>query len=81
MSLCAAGCPRRTGSELTMAVPKRKTSRSRTRSRRAQWKATAPNLMPISVAGTKHLVPRALMPAIRRGYLDPETLRVTTGTR
>ena len=27
-----------------MAVPKRKTSRSNTRSRRAQWKATAPNL-------------------------------------
>ncbi|HEX2704790.1 MAG TPA: 50S ribosomal protein L32 [Candidatus Lustribacter sp.] len=27
-----------------MAVPKRKTSRSNTRSRRANWKATAPTL-------------------------------------
>ncbi len=29
-----------------MAVPKRKMSRSNTRSRRAQWKATAPALAP-----------------------------------
>ncbi|HEY0401672.1 MAG TPA: 50S ribosomal protein L32 [Blastococcus sp.] len=29
-----------------MAVPKRKTSRSNTRSRRAMWKATAPTLSP-----------------------------------
>ena len=28
-----------------MAVPKRKMSRSNTRSRRAQWKATAPTLV------------------------------------
>ncbi len=28
-----------------MAVPKRKMSRSNTRSRRANWKATPPNLM------------------------------------
>lgn len=28
-----------------MAVPKRKTSRSRTRSRKAQWKAQAPTLV------------------------------------
>ncbi len=28
-----------------MAVPKRKTSRSNTRSRRAQWKTTAPTLV------------------------------------
>lgn len=28
-----------------MAVPKRKMSRSNTRSRRAQWKATAPHLV------------------------------------
>jgi large subunit ribosomal protein L32 len=28
-----------------VAVPKRKMSRSNTRSRRAQWKATAPNLV------------------------------------
>jgi large subunit ribosomal protein L32 len=29
-----------------VAVPKRKTSRSNTRSRRAMWKATAPTLSP-----------------------------------
>jgi large subunit ribosomal protein L32 len=29
-----------------VAVPKRKTSRSNTRSRRSMWKATAPNLAP-----------------------------------
>ncbi len=29
-----------------MAVPKRKMSRSNTRSRRAQWKASAPTLAP-----------------------------------
>ncbi|MGH3978474.1 MAG: 50S ribosomal protein L32 [Pseudonocardiaceae bacterium] len=31
-----------------MAVPKRRMSRSNTRSRRAQWKATAPTLVPCS---------------------------------
>ena len=30
-----------------MAVPKRKTSRSNTRSRRSMWKATAPTLAPV----------------------------------
>jgi len=29
-----------------VAVPKRKKSRSNTRHRRSQWKATAPNLVP-----------------------------------
>ena len=31
-----------------MAVPKRRTSRSNTRSRRSQWKATAPTLVTCS---------------------------------
>ena len=31
-----------------MAVPKRKTSRSNTRSRRSMWKATAPSLVACS---------------------------------
>jgi large subunit ribosomal protein L32 len=39
-----------------MAVPKRRTSRSNTRKRRAQWKATPPDLVPITVAGRRHLV-------------------------
>ena len=32
-----------------MAVPKRRTSRSNTRSRRSQWKATAPTLAPCPI--------------------------------
>jgi large subunit ribosomal protein L32 len=38
-----------------MAVPKRKTSRSNTRSRRAQWKATPVDLVPITVDGERTL--------------------------
>ncbi|HEY0497495.1 MAG TPA: 50S ribosomal protein L32 [Kutzneria sp.] len=53
-----------------MAVPKRRTSRSNTRHRRAQWKATAPELVPIVVDGRRILVPRHLIPAYRRGFLS-----------
>lgn len=53
-----------------MAVPKRKTSRSNTRHRRSQWKATAPELVPIVVDGKRMLVPRYLVPAYRRGFLN-----------
>ncbi|MFC5908720.1 50S ribosomal protein L32 [Streptacidiphilus monticola] len=52
-----------------MAVPKRKTSRSNTRHRRAQWKATAPPLVPITLDGREHLVPRNLVRAYQRGLL------------
>lgn len=55
-----------------MAVPKRKTSRSNTRHRRAQWKATTPQLTPVTVDGTVHLVPQRLAQAYRRGLLRPE---------
>ncbi|MBM9469320.1 50S ribosomal protein L32 [Nakamurella leprariae] len=44
-----------------MAVPKRRMSRSRTRSRRSQWKATAPDLVEIVVEGRRQLVPRRLV--------------------
>jgi large subunit ribosomal protein L32 len=54
-----------------MAVPKRRTSRSNTRSRRAQWKATPPDLVPIVIAGRRRLVPRRLVRAYQRGYLEP----------
>ncbi|MBC3840169.1 50S ribosomal protein L32 [Streptacidiphilus sp. 4-A2] len=54
-----------------MAVPKRKTSRSNTRHRRAQWKATAPQLVPITIDGSTHLVPINLVPAYERGLLTP----------
>ncbi len=46
-----------------MAVPKRRTSRSNTRHRRSQWKATTPDLVPVTLEGRRHLVPRALVPA------------------
>jgi large subunit ribosomal protein L32 len=44
-----------------MAVPKRKMSRSNTRSRRSQWKASAPDLVPVTVDGERKLVPRRLV--------------------
>ncbi|KAB7848337.1 50S ribosomal protein L32 [Streptomyces mobaraensis] len=55
-----------------MAVPKRKTSRSNTRHRRAQWKASTPRLVPITVDDSVHLVPRRLVKAYERGLLRPE---------
>jgi large subunit ribosomal protein L32 len=52
-----------------MAVPKRKKSRSRTRSRRAQWKATVPDLVPVMQDGIEVRVPRRLVRAVRRGLI------------
>ena len=53
-----------------MAVPKRKTSRSNTRHRRSQWKATAPDLVPVTTLDGRRLtVPRRLVAAYRRGLL------------
>ncbi|GHI03398.1 50S ribosomal protein L32 [Streptomyces cellostaticus] len=54
-----------------MAVPKRKTSRSNTRHRRAQWKAATPALVPVTVDGVRHLVPQRLVRAYERGLLRP----------
>lgn len=54
-----------------MAVPKRRTSRSNTRSRRAQWKASAPDLAPVRVDGVTHRVPRRLVRAVQRGLIEP----------
>lgn len=55
-----------------MAVPKRKTSRANTRARRSQWKATAPDLVPITVDGREIRVPRPLVRAYQRGILRPD---------
>ncbi|MEV6505178.1 50S ribosomal protein L32 [Streptomyces sp. NPDC051642] len=55
-----------------MAVPKRKMSRSNTRHRRAQWKATTPTLVPVTVDGVRLLVPQRLAKAYARGLLRPE---------
>jgi large subunit ribosomal protein L32 len=53
-----------------MAVPKRRTSRSNTRHRRSQWKATPPDLVPVTTLdGRKLSVPRRLVAAYRRGLL------------
>jgi len=49
-----------------MAVPKRKKSRSNTRTRRSQWKAKAPDLVPIVVDGERMLVPRQLINHFQR---------------
>ncbi|MFG1688762.1 50S ribosomal protein L32 [Nonomuraea sp. NPDC049269] len=52
-----------------MAVPKRKTSRSNTRHRRSQWKATVPDLVPITMNGRELRVPRPLVRAYQRGLI------------
>ncbi len=54
-----------------MAVPKRKLSRSNTRHRRSQWKAAAPDLVPITIRGVTHRVPRRLVRAYQRGLIEP----------
>ncbi|MFB9904588.1 50S ribosomal protein L32 [Allokutzneria oryzae] len=51
-----------------MAVPKRRMSRSNTRSRRSQWKAAPVALVPVTVDGERLLVPPHLVQAFRRGY-------------
>ncbi len=58
-----------------MAVPKRKMSRSNTRHRRSSWKATPVALVPVTVDGQSYEVPRRLVRAVQRGYVDPAKLR------
>jgi large subunit ribosomal protein L32 len=58
-----------------MAVPKRRTSRSNTRHRRAQWKAAPIDLVPIVVDGREIRVPRRLVRAYQRGFIAPEPPR------
>ena len=54
-----------------MAVPKRRTSRSNTRHRRSQGKATPTDLVPVTIDGETFRVPRNLLRAIERGYVSP----------
>jgi len=49
-------------------------SRSNTRSRRAQWNTAAPDLVPVTVHGVTHRVPRRLVKAVQLGVIDPDTL-------
>jgi large subunit ribosomal protein L32 len=55
-----------------MAVPKRKTSRSRTRSRRARWTASAVELVTVRTDAGPVQVPRRLVRAVERGLVDPD---------
>jgi large subunit ribosomal protein L32 len=54
-----------------MAVPKRRTSRANTRSRRANWRAEPVDLVPITIEGRPYRVPRRLVRAYQRGILPP----------
>ena len=53
-----------------MAVPKRRMSRSNTRSRRSQWKPEAPGLVTVTVGGRRHKLPGRLLRAARLGLVD-----------
>ncbi|WP_128773803.1 50S ribosomal protein L32 [Actinomyces oricola] len=54
-----------------MAVPKRKMSRSNTRTRRSQWKAQLTELNTVRVAGREITVPRRLVKAYKTGLIEP----------
>ncbi|MBM7825711.1 MULTISPECIES: 50S ribosomal protein L32 [Arcanobacterium] len=53
-----------------MAVPKRKMSRSNTRSRRSQWKAELTELQTVRFGGREVRIPRRLAKAAQKGLLD-----------
>lgn len=55
-----------------MAVPKRRLSRSNTRSRRSRWKATPVPLTPVRTPDGRVVeAPRRLARSIERGLVDP----------
>ncbi|MFT0761790.1 50S ribosomal protein L32 [Scrofimicrobium sp. R131] len=55
-----------------MAVPKRKMSRSNTRTRRSAWKAKLTTLENINVSGREVRIPRRLAKAYQRGLVEIE---------
>ncbi len=55
-----------------MAVPKRKMSRSNTRTRRSAWKAKLTTLENITVDGRQARIPRRLSKAYQRGLVEIE---------
>ena len=57
-----------------MAVPKRKLSRSNTRSRRSQWKTKPADLVPVRSGGREVQVPRRLARAVERGLVDVDDI-------
>lgn len=56
-----------------MAVPKRKMSRSNTRTRRSAWKAKLTPLDSVTVDGRQVRIPRKLAKAYQKGLLDIES--------
>jgi len=54
-----------------MAVPKRRQSRSNSRHRRSAWKAQPVDLVPVRIDGVVHQVPRRLVRALQRGFIEP----------
>lgn len=55
-----------------MALPKYKTSRANTHSRRSQWKAQTARLITVSTPEGKSVqVPQNLAAAVRKGYIKP----------
>ena len=57
-----------------MAVPKRKLSRSNTRHRRANWRSTPVQLVPVTLDGETVQLPRRLVRAVQRGLVDARHL-------
>ena len=55
-----------------MAVPKRKMSRSNTRSRRSQWKYQPTALVKVRIGGREVAIPRRLSKAYATGLVDIE---------
>ena len=55
-----------------MAVPKRKMSRSNTRSRRSQWKAELTELVQVRVGGREVAIPRRFAKAYKSGLVEVE---------
>lgn len=53
-----------------MAVPKRKMSRSNTRTRRSTWKAEVTELVTVRVQGREVRVPRRLVKAYQSGAIE-----------
>ncbi|MDO5746159.1 MAG: 50S ribosomal protein L32 [Actinomycetaceae bacterium] len=54
-----------------MAVPKKKMARPATRTRRAAWKATWPQLVTVKSDGKDVVVPRRLKKAVEMGLFEP----------
>ncbi len=54
-----------------MAVPQRKTSRSRTRSRRSRWRAAPVPLTTVRTSDGRAVeIPRRLVRAVQRGLVE-----------